>query len=81
MRSRRAGLKAMFSPKIWVSGRKVVAVPCLREGPSFSSPPVGLPREKLCFHSNPSRQTRTSTREDRALTTETPTPCRPPEVS
>ncbi len=41
----------------------------------------GMPREKDCFHSKPSRQTVTSRMSDRALTTETPTPCRPPEVS
>ena len=43
--------------------------------------PVGMPREKLWVHSNPSFQTRTSTLSERALTTETPTPCSPPEVS
>ena len=80
MRSRRAGLNAQPSPKISSSGWKVMAVPRLREGPTCSRGPVGLPREKPCLHSKPLDQTRTSIISDRALTTDAPTPCRPPEV-
>ena len=43
--------------------------------------PSGLPRVKAWRHSKPSFQAVTSTRSDSAFTTETPTPCRPPEVS
>ncbi len=56
-------------------------VPCFLVAPSFSMPPMALPRVKAWRHSNPSLKAVTSTRSDRALTTEMPTPCRPPEVS
>ena len=36
---------------------------------------------KCCVQTNPSRWTSTSTRVESALTTETPTPCRPPETA
>ena len=47
----------------------------------FSSLPFGLPRSNAILYSICSRATSTSMRSDSALATETPTPCRPPEVS
>ena len=40
----------------------------------------GAPREYSCVNTWPSRRISTSRRSDSALTTETPTPCRPPET-
>ena len=53
-------------------------VPRFFEGWTCWIGPRTWPREKLCRHSKPSRQTVTSRRSLRALTTEAPTPCRPP---
>ena len=39
----------------------------------------GLPRLKVCCHSKPSRRMVATSLRDRALTTDEPTPCRPPE--
>ena len=41
---------------------------------------AGFAISSCCAHSTPSRQIRTSRRVDSALTTVTPTPCRPPET-
>ena len=81
MRNSRAGLKAAPTPKISSSGLKRIRVPFLRDGPTCWIGPCTWPRLNDCRHSWPSRQTVTSSRSDRAFTTETPTPCRPPEVS
>src|SRR5881628_457916 len=62
------------------SGLKVTRVPVLRVLPVFASAAVFLPRANRCFHALPSRQTSTSSHSDSALVTETPTPCRPPEI-
>ena len=48
-------------------------------GPRAANSP-GMPRRKLVTHSEPPRLTQTSSRPDSALTTEAPTPCRPPEA-
>ncbi|CAL9524823.1 hypothetical protein SUDANB114_03893 [Nocardiopsis dassonvillei] len=48
-------------------------------GPEPAKRP-GMPRRKLIAWVRPWRSTSTSTRDDRALTTEAPTPCRPPEA-
>ena len=42
--------------------------------------PSGAPREYSWFHAYPSRRISTRRRSDSALTTDTPTPCRPPET-
>ncbi len=47
---------------------------------TFSSGPSGTPTEKVWRHSWPRLRTSTITRLDSALTTEMPTPCRPPET-
>ena len=74
-------MNATPSPKITGSGEKLILVPFFRVGPSFSIGPTALPRVKAWRHSKPSFQAVTSTRSLSAFTTETPTPCRPPEVS
>ena len=48
--------------------------------PPFSSAVVGVPRSYDCVNSWPSRQIVRWSHSDRALTTETPTPCRPPDT-
>ena len=48
-------------------------------GPGPANSPV-TPRRKLAAQVCPSRSTSTSSREASALTTEAPTPCRPPEA-
>ena len=71
------------SSKIDGSGQNVTVVPLwLRgEGPTTSSLPTGFPpltnSIRWCW---PSRSTSTMSRRDRALTTDTPTPWRPPET-
>ena len=46
----------------------------------FSSGAMGTPRSYDCVCSWPSRQTVRCSHSERALTTETPTPCRPPDT-
>jgi hypothetical protein len=61
------------------SGVKVMVVPVPRAAPARFILPAGLPRRKLCSHSAPSRLTRATSDSASALTTDAPTPCRPPE--
>ncbi len=49
-------------------------------GPTFSTGPSGIPREKLWRNNSRLRATSTTILSESALTTEAPTPCRPPEV-
>jgi hypothetical protein len=53
----------------------------LGAAPTFSSGEVGWPRAKLCRNSSRLRATSTTVSTDSALTTLTPTPCRPPLVA
>ena len=48
--------------------------------PTVSSAPSGKPRAKLCRYRVWPGATSTSSRSAKALTTEMPTPCSPPEV-
>ncbi len=63
------------------SGQKRTVVPVLRcpTVPTTLRFETFLPSAKAMWCSLPSRLTQTSRRFDRALTTETPTPWRPPE--
>lgn len=63
------------------SGVKYTLVPVLRlpTVPTTSSSLALKPSAKVIWYSLPSRFTRTRTWVDRALTTEIPTPCKPPE--
>ena len=62
------------------SGLNVTVVPRSVVGSPLTSSVVGSPRAKLCVQMNPSRRTSTVSHSESALTTETPTPCRPPET-
>ena len=74
----------MKSPKISLSGMKVIAVPDLLRSTlgrgSDTSSDVFLPRENSCVCRLPSRVTSTVNFSERAFTTEAPTPCRPPDT-
>src|SRR6185503_20105381 len=67
--------------KYLVSGQKRTTVPVrdLGAAPTFFSGPVRSPCLKVIAYSVASRYTVTSSLLDSALTTDTPTPCRPPE--
>src|SRR5690606_20184591 len=67
--------------KYFGSGQKRTVVPVLFFGtlPTTSSLPLRSPPTKLMLYSLPSRRIQTSRFFDSALTTDTPTPCRPPE--
>ena len=62
------------------SAQNRTRVPLPVAGPASTSS-AGTAMWKSWFHSRPSRLICTSTRVDRALTTEMPTPCRPPETA
>ena len=65
------------------SGANVTLVPVFDSGESPISwiGPTGCPpSRKSCLHRRPSRSISNSTATDKALTTDTPTPCKPPET-
>ncbi len=65
------------------SGQKVTVVPVRPRGasPTTSSLLVGTPPlAKVIWWCLPSRSTSTMSLVDRAFTTDTPTPCRPPDT-
>jgi hypothetical protein len=62
------------------SGWKYTVVPLPRAEPICLSGPVGLPCLKRISHCEPSRFTVATSSFDSALTTDAPTPCRPPAV-
>src|SRR5436309_2114301 len=66
--------------KTWESGRKVMIVPVPSAGPTTSKSVDFFPRSKRIRCSRPSRFTRTSSHSLRPLTTESPTPCKPPDT-
>ena len=71
------------SSKMAGSGQKVTVVPVRPRGagPVTLSGPVGTPPSvNSIVWCLPSRSTSRTRRVDRALTTDTPTPCRPPET-
>ena len=71
----------VVSVKISGSGQNDTVVPLPRfVGPTSRSFSDVLPWSKPMKYSLPSLRTCTSTREDSAFTTETPTPCRPPDT-
>ena len=73
---------SLSEPKISGSGWKVTDVPRrFGAAPSFSSLVNGIPRENAIATSSLLRATSTRNRSDSALTTEEPTPFRPPLVS
>ena len=66
-------------PKISGSGRKLIEVPVPRAAPTLRSLLTALPRSYFCSQSAPSRRTSAVSCSDSALTTDEPTPWRPPE--
>ena len=72
--------------KVSVEGRKVTSVPRLGlplsmgAGPTVTSGETTSPWANSTKNSFSSRQMRSFSHFDSALTTETPTPCRPPET-
>ena len=67
--------------KVAVDGRKRTCVPCPPSAsPTASSGLAATPSWKRMKCFLPPRQMVRSSSDDRALTTETPTPCRPPET-
>ena len=55
-----------------------MVVPLPRAGPTFFSLLVGTPRANDCSQRKPSRLMRATIDAESAVTTEAPTPCRPP---
>ena len=68
---------SVVSEKISESAQKVTWVPVRLAGLPWATGPRGRPYEKSWRQWYPSRTTSTSSRVERALTTETPTPWRP----
>ena len=67
--------------KISVSGQNVIVVPVSWAAAPRTSGPIGSPRSYAWVQTYPSLRTSTSSIIDRAFTTDTPTPCRPPETA
>ena len=61
-------------------GQNVTVVPVSSAASSFSSGPLGTPRLNVCRQWWPRLRTSTWSVLLSALTTETPTPCRPPDT-
>ena len=84
MRCSRVAKSNSVMVKVLVDGRKVISVPV--RGPSAaggaapvsSSLPSASPWAKRMAYSLPSRQMQRLSHSESALTTEMPTPCRPP---
>ena len=72
--------------KVRVDGRNVISVPVRAPPSATGASPTTFkgdstsPSPKRTTCALPSRQMCSSSHSDRALTTETPTPCRPPET-
>ena len=75
------GTENLSESKNFGSGQKRTVVPVLRWPtlPTSSSLELSLPSLKLMLYSLPPRLIQHSSRLESAFTTETPTPCRPPE--
>ena len=59
---------------------KCTSVPRRSDGPMSASGDTGTPRRNSIWWNLPSRQILSLSQSDSALTTDTPTPCRPPET-
>src|ERR1700677_4743663 len=66
--------------KMEESAWNVIFVPVLRVLPEAFNFEVGTPFSYDCSQTSPSRQISSSSQSESALTTETPTPCSPPET-
>ena len=70
----------IVSSKISGSGLNITFVPCPSESPILVKSHKIFPLEYFCCHTCPSLVTVTSQYSDNALTTEAPTPWRPPDT-
>ena len=70
----------LTSTKISSSGKKVTIVPVFSSLPITLIPFKALPLEYFCVNTLPSLLTKMCNSLDNALTTDKPTPCRPPET-
>ena len=68
------------SSKISRSGLNVIVVPVFAAFPTFFSVSAVFPRAKAIRHACPSRRTSARSHSDSAFTTDTPTPCSPPDT-
>ena len=78
-----SGQNLILVPVSVLATRRILRSPVAgRNGASGPGPlnSPGTPRRKLAAHSAPPRPTSTSSRPARALTTDAPTPCRPPDA-
>ena len=57
-----------------------MVVPLSVDVPTTCMSPCGAPRANSCRYTFPSRSTSQTSHSESALTTEIPTPCRPPET-
>jgi hypothetical protein len=73
-------LKSISSVKISGSGQKRIVVPLFLLALPFVSFEVERPRAYPCDQANPSRKMSAVIFSESAFTTETPTPCSPPEM-
>ncbi len=79
-RSARVAKSKSISSKISRSGRKVILVPVALVALPFLKSAAGWPRSYSWLQEWPSLEISSSSRSESALTTETPTPCSPPET-
>ena len=70
----------MFSPKVDFEGTILISVPCSLVEPVDFIFDFGVPSLYVCSHTFPSLLIFNSKTSERALTTEIPTPCKPPET-
>src|SRR3989344_885326 len=75
-----SGIFPSFWAKISGSGSNVMEVPGFWHLPPFWPLDFGLPLWYSCAQCSPSRQTSARIQEESAFTTDTPTPCSPPET-
>ncbi len=70
------------SSKISASGKNEIVVPVspFSTSPTTARSALGTPRVNSCRYSLPPRRTSATSHSERAFTTETPTPCNPPET-
>ena len=73
-------VKNLMDEKICFDGKKVIFVPFFFVLPNFLSGFIVLPSLNLISYSLPSLKMLSLNSSDNALTTDTPTPCNPPET-
>ena len=81
-RMRLARMSKWYStlPNVSRDAMKWTSVPRRFDGPTIASGATGTPRRNSIWCSVPSRQILSFSQSDSALTTDTPTPCKPPDT-